>query len=488
MLHIAPIPELRIDGEWVVGRGSAYDVVDPTTEEPIGQLRQASAAQASSAVGAASRTFHDGSWSERSVRERAEALRRVADHLAADIDAIAESCVRELGQPYVGARNAVETSIDLWRGYANLVIDYPRSEDRRVDARRAARILREPVGVVLAITPWNSPLLLASLKIAPALASGCTVVLKPASEGPLTFGFLGRAIQKAGLPDGAVNIIFADPSVTAGMVADPRVNMVSFTGSSAVGSEVMRTAATNITRVLLELGGKSASVVLNDADPATVVPLLIGAAGLRLTGQVCSSRARILVPASRQNEWVDALAEAVSAQRVGDPRDPRTQVGPVATARQRARVEGYIRVGLEEGARLVVGGGRPVDQPYGWFVEPTLFDDVTPDMRIAREEIFGPVLTVTPYDDVDDAIRIANDSDYGLAGSVWTADIHAGYDVARRIRTGTFQINTVGRAIDQPTGGMKRSGLGREGGIEGLEAFFETRQIQVPVDTDLGAL
>lgn len=476
---------LHIAGRRLIGAGDTHVVIDPTTEETIEELRHADSAQASAAIEAARRAFQDGPWPRLARGERRDALHRVADELAADIDEIAAACVRELGQPAAGARNAVETAIDLWRRYADLAADHVYSEDRPVDSRRKARVLHEPVGVVLAITPWNSPLLLASLKIAPALAAGCTVVLKPASEGPLTFAFLTRAIEKALLPDGVVNIVFADPATTAVMVADPRVDMISFTGSSAVGAEVMRGAAPNTTRTLLELGGKSASVVLEDADLPATVPMLIGAAGLRLAGQVCSSRARILVPSSRHAEWVDALATALAQLRVGDPRDPDTQVGPLVSARQRARVEEYIHIGVEEGARLVVGGGRPDHLSHGWFVEPTLFDGVSPDMRIAREEIFGPVLTITTYDDVADAVRIADDSEYGLAGSVWTTDITAGYDVARRIRTGSFQINTVGRAIDQPTGGMKRSGYGREGGIEGLEAFLETRQIQVPVDTEL---
>jgi aldehyde dehydrogenase (NAD+) len=463
----------------VRGAGPTHAVVDPTTEETLLQLPLATPAQAGAAIAAARGAFDLGPWPRLTPQERAAALHRVADHLTAHRDAITTASVRELGQPVRSARGTVDTAISFWRRYADLAVALPRHEDRPIDERRVTRVLREPAGVVLAVTPWNSPLLLASLKIAPALAAGCTVVLKPASECPLTFELL----DGAGLPEGVLTVLFADPATTAGMVADARVDLVSFTGSSAVGTEVLKGAAPNITRTVLELGGKSASIVLDDAEPTELAPTLLTAAGIGLCGQQCTSRSRVIVPRARAAEWVAALSDALGELRVGDPREPDTLVGPLATARQRERVEEYIRVGQQEGARLVRGGGRP--RTTGWFVEPTLFADVTPGMRIAREEIFGPVLTVLAHDGVDDAVRIANDSEYGLAGSVWTADVAAGYEVARRVRTGSFQVNTTGRAIDEPAGGMKRSGLGREGGVEGLLEFFELRQIQVPAGTVL---
>ncbi|WP_432825621.1 aldehyde dehydrogenase family protein [Dactylosporangium sp. CA-092794] len=482
-----PEPELYIGGRWVAADRAmpAHPVVNPTTEQVVLELGQASPQQAHDAIAAARAAFDSGPWPRLSPLERAEAMHAIADHLHAQRDRIAERSLMELGQPIAGTRGAVDTAIELWRRYADLAVDYPRVTDRPVDARRRARVIREPVGVVLAITPWNSPLLLSSLKVAAALAAGCTVVIKPASEGPLTLPFVAEAAAATGLPDGVLNLVYADAPTSALMVADPLVDMVSFTGSSAVGSEIMRGCAGNITRVALELGGKSASIVLEDADPAKVTPLLLASAGLGLAGQVCTSRARVLVPRSRHDEWLDAIATGLRALRVGDPADESTQVGPLATERQRQRVEEYIRAGQEEGARLVVGGGRPAQREQGWFVEPTLFDGVTSGMRIAQEEIFGPVLCVLTYNDVDDAVRIANDTEYGLAGSVYTEDIDAAYAIAQRVRSGSFQINTTGRAIDQPAGGMKKSGLGREGGVEGLEAFFEIRQIQVPIDVQL---
>jgi aldehyde dehydrogenase (NAD+) len=465
----------------------SFDVVNPATETTICTIGQADHAQAAAAIAAARRAFDDGPWPKLSAHARADVMHRMADHLHGCRDRLAGLSLQELGQPVAGTYGAVDAAIDLWRRYADLALSYPRIEDRPVDSRRKARVFREPVGVVLAITPWNSPLLLSSLKVAAALAAGCTVIMKPASEGPLTMPFVGEAAEAAGLPEGVLNIVYASPTVSAAMVADRDVNLVSFTGSSAVGSEIMRACADNVTRMVLELGGKSASIVLDDAEPERVIPMLLASAGLGLAGQVCTSRARILVPRSRHDEWVEAIDTALGAMRVGDPSAPDTQIGPLATSRQRERVERYIELGQEEGARLVRGGGRPVYTPKGWYIEPTLFDDVRPDMTIAQEEIFGPVLSVLTYDDVDDAVRIANDSDYGLAGSVYTNDIDAGYRIAKRIRSGTFQINTTGRAIDQPAGGMKRSGLGREGGREGLENFFEVRQIQVPIDADFPA-
>jgi aldehyde dehydrogenase (NAD+) len=479
---------MLIGGDWITGEASVpHAVINPATGVPVMNLRPASTSQAALAVAAARHAFDHGPWRDLGAAERGRMLHAVADQIEDQCERIAQCSLQELGQPVAATRGAVRAAADLWRRYADIAGSYQRFEDRPVDARRKARVVREPVGVVLAITPWNSPLLLSSLKIAPALAVGCTVVLKPPLEGPLTMPFLGEAVQQAGIPDGVFNVVYADAAVSAEMVADPRIDMVSFTGSSAVGSQIMRACATNITRLALELGGKSAAIVTADVKPAEVVPMLIACGGLGLAGQVCTSRSRVLVPREQHQTWRTALAEALQSLRVGDPADPAVDVGPLATERQRDRVERYIEAGKEEGAELVCGGDR-VPELDGWFIRPALFDRVTPKMRIAQEEIFGPVLSLMTYEDLDDAVAIANDSEYGLAGSIFTGDIETGYAIARRIRTGTFQVNTTGRAIDQPFGGVKRSGLGREGGIEGLEAFLETRQIQFPAGADLPAL
>ena len=473
-------------GGWVDIDGAArYPVVCPFTEETLAQVVHVDRRTADLALDAARAAFDSGPWPRMSALQRAIHLHRLADELQSRRLELAAMMLAELGQPAAACQGAVDYAIELWRRYADMATSYPAHQDREVDARRHARILKEPVGVVLAITPWNSPFLLSTLKLAPALAAGCTVILKPASEGPLTFHHLAEAARAAGLPNGVLAIMAADAETTARLVSDPRIDMVSFTGSTNVGRQVMAGAARNITRVALELGGKSASVVLDDADPATVVPQLVSASGLGLAGQQCTSRSRILIPESDAEAWTEAIAAALDAVVVGDPRDPLTSQGPLATSAQRDRVEGYIAAGLKEGARLVSGGGRPASLGRGWFVEPTLFADVDPGSTIAREEIFGPVLTLFPYRDLDHAVEIANGTDYGLAGSVFSTDLDRAYQVARRVRTGTFQINTTGRAIDQPFGGYRRSGFGREGGVEGLEAFLETKQIQLPVTSAL---
>ena len=448
-------------------------------------MAEASAAVAERAVAAARDAFDTGPWPALDPVQRRDVLHRMVDLMTQDLDAMTTAMVSELGQPAPASRGALTYALSLWRRYADLAANYSYVQDRPVDDRRKARVIREPAGVVLAVTPWNSPFLLSTLKIAPALAAGCTVVVKPATEGPLTFPFLARAAVAAGLPAGVLNILCAGPDVTQRMVGDPRIDMVTFTGSTVVGAKVMAAAAPNITHVALELGGKSAAIVLEDADPTTVVPQLIAASGMGLAGQVCTSRSRILVPRPRAAEWTAALVTALDALRLGDPREPGIDQGPLATRAQRERVEGYVATGIAEGAVVARGGGRPDHLRRGWYFEPTLFTGVTSSMRIAQEEIFGPVLCLLEYDTVDEAVAIANDSEYGLAGSVFSPDVDRAYDVARRIRTGTFQINTTGRAIDQPFGGYKKSGLGREGGIEGLEAFLETKQIQMPIDAVL---
>jgi betaine-aldehyde dehydrogenase len=317
------------------------------------------------------------------------------------------------------------------------------------------------------------------LKLGPAMAAGATVVLKPAPETPLDAFLLADALLEAGLPPGVVNIVPAGREVGEHLVTHPDVDKIGFTGSTAAGKRIAALCGEQLKRVTLELGGKSAAIIMDDADVATLVPNLIGAS-LMNNGQACVAQTRILASRDRYQEVVDALCDAVREQQVGDPLDPATTIGPLVAERQRRRVEGYIATGQEEGAKIAVGGGRPASQATGWYVEPTVFVNVDNRMTIAREEIFGPVLTVIPYDGIDDAVRIANDSDYGLSGSVWSADNAAALDVARRVRTGTYTVNGFMLEFSCPFGGFKESGVGRELGPEGLEAYLENKSISLP--------
>jgi acyl-CoA reductase-like NAD-dependent aldehyde dehydrogenase len=336
------------------------------------------------------------------------------------------------------------------------------------------------VGVVAAIVPWNMPQFLIVTKLIPALLAGCTVVLKPAPESPLDALLLAELIADSGIPSGVVNVLPGPAGVGERLVRHPGVDKVSFTGSTAAGRAVAAAAAAGLKRVSLELGGKSAAVVLSDADPAAVATA-VRSASLSNSGQICNALTRILVPAGRAAEFTDALAAEMESLVIGDPTDAETQIGPLVARRQQERVRGYIEAGCAEGARLVTGGpGLPAGVDRGWYVQPTLFADADNSMRIAREEIFGPVLTVIPYPDEDAAVAIANDSDYGLAGSVFTADTERGLAIAARIRTGTFGVNQ-GYTMDPfaPFGGVKGSGYGRELGREGLDGYTDTKSISV---------
>jgi betaine-aldehyde dehydrogenase len=319
------------------------------------------------------------------------------------------------------------------------------------------------------------------LKFAPTLASGSTMVLKPAPDTPLSAFRFAELAHEAGVPAGVLNVVPADREVSEYLVRHPDVDKVSFTGSTAAGRKIGAICGEQLKRCTLELGGKSAAILLEDVDVEAIADELL-AAGIMNNGQACVAQTRILAPQSRYDEIVGVLTEKMAAQTTGDPTDFGTNVGPLINEAQRDRVESYIKIGTDEGARVTTGGGRPEGVGEGFFVEPTLFADVTNDMRIAQEEIFGPVVSVLSYDDLDDAVRIANDSDYGLSGSVWGTDVDTALDVARRVRTGTYAINAYGMAFGSPFGGYKSSGLGREMGPEGLEEFLEYKTINLPAD------
>jgi acyl-CoA reductase-like NAD-dependent aldehyde dehydrogenase len=454
-------------------------VVSPHTEEPFGRAAGAGPDDVDAAVAAARAAFDDGPWPRLGPAERVEAVRRLAGLYGPRRKEMAKLITAEMGSPISFSKFAQATLPMLLLGaFADIAEALPW-EERRAGAFGSDIVLRkEPMGVVAAIVPWNMPQFLIVGKLAPALLAGCPIVIKPAAETPLDALLLAELVDEAGLPPGVVSVLPGGRQVGEALVAHPGVDKVAFTGSTAVGRQVAAACGTGLKRMSLELGGKSAAIVLDDADPATVAEG-VKLAGLMNSGQACVAQTRVLVPAARHDEYVEALASMVEQVAVGDPNDPATEIGPLVAQRQQERVLGYIEDGEREGARLVVGGTKlPEGVDRGWYVRPTLFDAVDNGMRIAREEIFGPVLSVIAYDGDDDAVRVANDSDYGLSGSVWTADPARGLDVARKVRTGSFGVNEP-YSMDPaaPFGGVKASGIGRELGREGLEGYLDVKAI-----------
>ncbi|WP_153032114.1 aldehyde dehydrogenase [Amycolatopsis sp. YIM 10] len=471
-------------GHWVEATGAmALPVVNPATEETVAEVREASAADVDAAVTAARSAFDTGPWPTWDPGRRAGVLDALADALEKRLPELSALATIEGGVPTGFSQYGQGLAISFLRYYAEQARTFPFRTDRARTGGATTRILREPAGVVAAIAPWNGPLAVAALKLGPALAAGCTVVLKPAPETPLTTYVLADVVEElvaAGtLPSGVVSVLAAGREIGERLVAHPGVDKITFTGSTAAGKRIMSVAAERIARVTLELGGKSAAIVADDAPiPDVLSSLVFGGCGN--TGQMCYALTRVLVSESRHDEFVGALGAALSGLAVGDPADPATLIGPLAMARQRDRVEGYVATAIEEGATVVVGGGQPACLPRGYFFEPTLLTGVQNSMRVAQEEIFGPVISVITYRDVDDAVAIANDSTYGLSGSVYTSDVERGYDIARRIRTGTISVNGAVFDTTVPFGGYKQSGLGREGGPEGLEPFLETKSVHMP--------
>jgi acyl-CoA reductase-like NAD-dependent aldehyde dehydrogenase len=455
-------------------------VISPATEEVVGHVPLAEDADVDRAVAAAREAFDQGPWPRKAPAERAEVLRRAATLLRERTDDIARVTASEMGCAISQAPQAQTGMVGpVFDYYADLLGTF-ELERRVVTGDRAGLVVQDPVGVVAAIVPWNAPVTLAAWKAAPALAAGCTVVLKPPPEAPLSGFILAEALEAAGVPPGVVNVVPGGREAGEHLVTHPGTDKVAFTGSTAAGKRIMALCAERVTRVSLELGGKSAAIVCDDADLAVAIPRLVGG-GMHLSGQVCGAHTRILVARERYDEAVEAAAAAADAIPYGDPFDPKTVVGPLVAERQRDRVEGLVASALAEGARAVAGGSRPAHLPTGWYVAPTILADVHNDMRVAREEIFGPVLSFIPFDGEDDALRIANDSRYGLSGGVWTADPARGLSIARRMRTGSVAVNGSYPPFPLvPFGGLKESGLGRELGPEGLQAYLEPRSIGVP--------
>jgi aldehyde dehydrogenase (NAD+) len=477
--------DVFIGGEWLPTKSKTkLTVTDPSRETYAGSAREATPEDMDAAVKAARRAFDKGPWPRLPAIERAAYLDRMADEIDRRAPELTELTILERGVPRAQAPSYASMAATTLRETARMARSFEFVTTRRRLDGGFSRVAYEPAGVVVGIAPWNGPLPTAAMKVGPALAAGCTIVLKPSPTTPLATYVLGDIAQEIGLPEGVVNIVAADREVSAHLVANPGVDKVCFTGSSATGKRILAALADRVGRATLELGGKSAVIVLEDADLDSTLPALVHG-GIRSTGQACWANTRMLVPAARQSEITEAVAERYREIIVGDAHDEVTEMGPIAFEAQLRKVEGYVEIGRSEGARLVTGGGRPADLDRGWFIEPTLFDQVDNNMRIAREEIFGPVVSVLPYRNIDEAIDVANDSPYGLGGSIITSDPEAGYAVARRIRTGMVGINGMYLDPNVPFGGFKESGLGRENGEEGFRGYLEPKSIGFPAGVEL---
>ncbi len=468
-------PHLYIDGAWVPSTGSGtIEVIDSTTEAVLGTVPEGTVEDVERAVAAAAAAFPG--WAATPLEERTALLTKVAEGLGARMDDLADLIAHEVGMPRTLSQ-LIQVGLP-YNSFATAAQVAGEFEWERTVGN--SLVVREPVGVVGAITPWNYPLHQIAAKVAPALAAGCTVVLKPSEVAPLNAFVLADVMAEAGVPAGVFNLVTGfGPVVGEAIAAHPAVDMVSFTGSTRAGKRVSEVASATVKRVALELGGKSANIILDDADLAVAVPDGVGKCYLN-SGQTCSALTRMLVPREKLAE-AEALARtAAEAFTPGDPFDPATRLGPLVSAVQRDRVRTYIQAGLDEGAVLVTGGGEAPDGlDHGFFVRPTVFSGVTRDMAIAREEIFGPVLVLMPYDSEEEAVEIANDTEYGLAGGVWSGDRDHALAVARRLRTGQVEVNGGSFNPMAPFGGYKQSGNGREFGDYGLDEFLETKALQL---------
>ncbi len=479
---------MLIDGELVdADSGKTFENRNPATEELLGEVADASAAEMQRAIVAARRAFDESDWStNRSLRKRC--LEQLQEALESEREELREQLILEAGAPrLLTGGPQLDAPLDAAIKYpVKLIDEYPWEVDlpdavNLQGSTDSRRIVKEPAGVVGAITPWNFPFEVTINKLAQALATGNTVVLKPAPDTPWHATLIGRLVaERTDIPAGVLNVVTAsDHLVGEELTLSPMVDLISFTGSTAVGKRIMEKGAATLKRLFLELGGKSATIVLDDADMPTAA--MMGLAVCTHAGQGCAIPTRMLLPRSRYDEGVELVTQMMSVVPYGDPQRPDVLQGPLISAKQHERVLGYIEKGKQEGARLVLGGGIPEGYERGYFVEPTLFVDVDNSMTIAQEEIFGPVLTVIPFDDDDDAVRIANDSHYGLAGAVFSADLERSLAIARRVRTGMMSVNGgLTYAADLPFGGYKESGVGRQNGIAGFEQYLELKALAWP--------
>ena len=474
---------LLIGGRRVQPHSTTFvEVRSPSTGEVIGRAPLADDVDVALAVAAARQAFDRGPWPLMAIDERRKVLLRAADLLEGLGDELNDLVTAETGALHRNRGGHIAARV---RYLASL--EPPRPEVRVASNGEQALIVHEPVGVVAAIVPWNAPVNLSVTKVLPALLTGCTVVLKPAPETPLTAYPLAEALLEAGLPEGALNVVAADRASSELLISHPDVDHVSFTGSTATGRRIAAICGDQVKRVGLELGGKSPAIILDDANLAEVAPAVLNGGMLLNNGQACCAWTRILVPRARHDEVVDAFRAIASDVTIGDPYDPATDLGPMISSQHREKVEGYVRLAGEEGATVVrppVPGGLE----RGWFVAPAVLAHATNAMRSSREEIFGPVVSVIPYDAEADAVAIANDSNYGLSAAVFTSDQRRGVDIASRIRSGTVGVNSLAFNIEFPFGGFKQSGIGRQHGPEGLLEYLEIKSIGVPAGADTPAL
>ena len=467
-------PHLYIDGSWVEPNGEGrIEVINPASERVIGSVPVGSESDANAAIEAARAAFTG--WSESTIDERSNYLNLLSSALKDRGEEMAELITSEVGTPIEYSRMAmVGTPRVVSRSYAKILDGFAWEEEIRNSI-----VVKEPIGVVAMITPWNFPLHQIIGKVAPAIAAGCTMVLKPSKEAPLNAFVLADILDEIGLPNGVFNLISGHGrEIGETLASHPEVDMVSFTGSTNAGVRVSELAAPSVKRVTLELGGKSANIILDDADIPRAASSAIYSCFAN-SGQECSALTRLLIPEDSREEVVEVIASKIGRYTVGDPMDGTSKCGPLVSKRQQESVSRYISTGIDEGATLVAGGeGMPDDLDSGFYVRPTVFADVTPQMTVFREEIFGPVLCITTYSNVEEAIELANDSEYGLSGGVWSGDESRAMKVARKLRTGQVSINGGAFNVTAPFGGYKKSGLGRELGVHGMEEFLETKSIQ----------
>jgi betaine-aldehyde dehydrogenase len=488
-------PKLFIDGRWQEpDSNERFEVVSPATGETIGFVPAANSTDIDRAVEAARKAFYETDWPTRPVEERAECMERLASLIAEHQPEFRDLIVDELGHTKLTAEVYHSVAPTLhWNYYAKVGREHKFAEVREADLSPMAGnagglimkyeskslLVREPVGVVAAMTAFNFPLSGIAQKTAPALVAGCTVVIKSPDPDPLTTFAMADLVSEAGFPPGVINIVAATREASEHLVTHPDVDMVSFTGSVEVGKQIGKVCGELIRPCVLELGGKSAAIVLEDADLDAALPVLVGASAGTSQGESCVCMSRILVPKSRYDEIASKLTDAFNSLKVGDPREDDTVIGPLVTQTHQQRVLRYIEQAKEEGATVATGGKAPEHLDKGWYVEPTLLTNVTNDMTVAQDEVFGPVIALIPYEDEEDAVRIANDSRFGLSGSVFTGDPQRGFDVARRIRTGTFSVNTMAADFNSSFGGYKESGIGREHGPYAIDEYLLNKTISI---------